>query len=80
MKSKNANPLYVIKGDQVEAADNFFDLIVKKFNLTPLIDILTSILKMLLENIKTYSAFIIAQDFLDLLISKIELFKKYSIV
>jgi hypothetical protein len=77
---KSTNPLYVVKGDQVEAAENFFDLIIKKLNLSPVIEILTYILKLLLENIKTYSAFIIAKDFLDLLISKIELFKKYSIV
>ncbi len=80
MKKKNQNPLYVVKGDQVEAAENFLDLIIKKFNLAPIIDILTNILKMLLENVKTYSAFVVAKEFLDFLVSKLELFKKYSII
>ncbi len=80
MKKKNQNPLYVVKGDQVEAAENFLDLIIKKFNLAPIIEILTNILKMLLDNVKTYSAFVVAKEFLDFLVSKLELFKKYSII
>ena len=74
------NPLYVVKGDQVEQADNFVDLIIKKLNLQPVIDFLQMVLKMLLENVKTYAAFTVVMDFVDLVVQKIELFKKYSIV
>lgn len=77
---KNKNPLYVVKGDHVEEAKNMMDLLVKKLNLTPVIEFFEFVLRMLLENIKTYSAFLVVQEFIDLIVQKIELFKKYSIV
>ena len=80
MKSRAKNPLYVVKNNHVEEADNLMDLLIKKFNLAPLFEILGNILQMLLENVRTYSAFLVVQDFLDFFISKVELFRKYSIV
>ncbi len=77
---KNKNPLYVVKENHVEEANNFIDLLMKKFNIAPVIEILSNILKFLLENVKTYSAFIMVQDFIDFLVHKLELFKKYSLV
>lgn len=80
MSERAKNPLYVVKGDHVEQADNFVDLLIKKFNLAPVMEVLGNILAMLLENVKTYSAFVVVQEFLDFFISKFELFRKYSIV
>lgn len=42
---KNKNPLYVVKGKEVQEAFGIFDLVVKKFNLEPVIRVLESILK-----------------------------------
>jgi hypothetical protein len=80
MSNRAKNPLYVVKNGHVEEAENFMDLLIKKFNLTPVFEILGNILQMLLENVKTYSAFVVVQEFLDFFISKVELFRKYSIV
>jgi hypothetical protein len=77
---KNKNPLYVVKGDQVEAATDLFDMLVKKLNLTPVIEIFTSLVKILLENISTYAMFIAVKEFFDFLIQKIELFRKFSLI
>ena len=78
-KQKNSNPLYVVKGDQVEQANNFLDMLVKKFNLEPLIELLMNILKTLLENVSSYPMFLMAKDFLDQILARFELFKKFSI-
>lgn len=80
MSAKPKNPLYVVKGDQVEEANNFVDLIIKKLNLEPLIEVMINILKMLLENIQSYSAFTMVKDYLDFLVQRFELFRKFSIV
>ena len=77
---KNENPLYVVKGDNVEEAKNLLDLFIKKLNLGPVLEVLQNILMMLMENVQSYAAFVAVQDFLDFIIQKIELFRKYSIV
>jgi hypothetical protein len=80
MSKKQKNPLYVVKGDSVEAASNILDLLVKKFNLAPIVDLFMNIMKMLLENIKSYAALEIAISFFDDFMKRIELFKNYSII
>ncbi|MAX66128.1 MAG: hypothetical protein QF441_10735 [Bacteriovoracaceae bacterium] len=80
MKNKNQNPLYVVKKDHVEAADNLIDLLIKKFNLGPLLEILQSIIVMLIENVKNYAAFLVLKEFIEFMLNKLELFRKYSIV
>ncbi|MEE2670525.1 MAG: hypothetical protein VYA54_02375 [Bdellovibrionota bacterium] len=78
-RKKNSNPLYVVKGDQVEPAENFVELLIKKFNLEPLIELMMNILKTLMENVASYPMFMLVKDFLDQLMARIELFKKFSI-
>ncbi len=80
MSAKAKNPLYVVKSDHVEEANNFFDLIVKKLNLEPVIELFMSLLKMLMENIQSYEGLKFVQEYLDLLLQKFELFRKYSIL
>jgi hypothetical protein len=68
MKAKSKNPLYVVKGKDVQEASNMFDMIVKKFNLEPLMLFVQNMLKMILENIKSYPTFVALKNFLDELI------------
>lgn len=51
---KNKNPLYVVKGKEVEEATGLLDLVIKKFNLGPVIQILQNIFQMLLEQVKNW--------------------------
>jgi hypothetical protein len=78
--SKNQNPLYVVKGDQVEEAAGFVDMLLKKFNLGPVLDILNALFNMLVENIKTYAIFVAVSEFFDLVVERIKLFKQFSLV
>jgi hypothetical protein len=65
---KNKNPLYVVKGKDVQEAKDIFDLVIKKLNLEPVVQFIQSILKMILENIKNYPTFIAMKNLLDELI------------
>lgn len=80
MRAKNKNPLYVVKGDQVQAASGIFDMLIKKFNLEPLIDIIMNIFKMLMEQVSSYSGFMVIKSLFDEFMQRVELFKKYSIL
>ena len=55
---KNKNPLYVVKGKDVQEAKDLFDLVIKKLNLEPVVQFILTMLKMILENIKNYPTFI----------------------
>lgn len=79
-KKKNQNPLYVVKDDHVEQASGIFDLLMKKFNLTGLVDILNAFFNVLFENVKTYAVFVAISEFVDLIVEKLKLFKQFSIV
>ena len=68
---KNKNPLYVVKGKEVQEAFGLFDLVVKKFNLEPVIRVLESIFKMLLEQVKTWETFIAVKKFIDEMIETV---------
>jgi hypothetical protein len=57
-----------VKGKDVQEASNMFDMIVKKFNLEPLMLFVQNMLKMILENIKSYPTFVALKNFLDELI------------
>ncbi len=76
---KNKNPLYVVKKDYVEEAQGVLDLIIKKLNLTPIIEFLMALIKMLLENVKSYAAFEAISDTVEDIFNRIELFRKFSI-
>ena len=70
MKNKMKNPLYVVKGQEVQEANGVFDLVVKKLNLEPLIKFIQNIVKILLEQIKSYPTFIAIKAFLDEFLGK----------
>jgi hypothetical protein len=77
---KTKNPLYVVKGKDVQEASNLFDLVVKKFNLEPVIQFFQSMLKLLLEQIKNYPTFLAIKNILDELIIKyFGLVKKFGL-
>lgn len=69
MKSKN--PLYVVKGKNVQEAKNLFDLVLKKFNLEPAFEVLTSIVKMLLSQVTSYPMFVAVKNWFDQVLTKI---------
>ena len=77
---KQKNPLYVVKGKDVQEAKNMMDLVIKKFNLGPVIQVLQNILKMILDNIKDYPTFQAMKSFLDELVVKyFVLVKKFGL-
>jgi len=80
MSAKIKNPLYVVKEDHVEKASGLFDLLIKKFNLAPVFEILMNILKMLLDNVQTYQGVKMINEYLDFLNKKFQLFKNFSII
>lgn len=80
MKAKTKNPLYVIKGKDVQEVSDVFDLVIKKFNLEPVLQVLQNLLQLILDNLKTYPAFIAMKEFLDELIAKyVSLLKKLGV-
>lgn len=80
MKSKAKNPLYVVKGKDVEEASSVFDLVIKKFNLGQVVEFVQNMLKMLLENIKSYPTFVAMKNFLDeLIIRYFALVKRFGL-
>lgn len=62
---KNKNPLYVVKGQNVEQAKNFFDLLIKKFDLEPVMRILNQIFEFLLSQVKSYPMFVAVKSMID---------------
>lgn len=79
-KAKAKNPLYVVKGKDVEEAESIVDLVIKKFNLAPMLQMLQNIFKMLLENVKDYQSFKVVKSLLDELVVKyFSLVKKFGL-
>lgn len=79
-KAKTKNPLYVVKGKDVQEASSVLDLVIKKLSLEPAIKVFQSLLQILMEHIKTYPAFIAMKEFFDNLVAKyFELAKKFGI-
>ena len=68
--SKLKNPLYVVKGKDVEAAFGFFDLIIKKLNLGPVIQMFQALMTEMLKSVQTYSMFVAVKKIIDELIVK----------
>lgn len=69
---KNKNPLYVVKGKEVQEASSVFDLVIKKFNLEPAINILKNIFMLLLEQVENFAMFKAVKGFIDEMIAKIK--------
>lgn len=79
---KKKNPLYVVtkKGSVVEEATNRFDALVKKFNLTPVLEMLNMLIEWLLEQVKDYPTFMAIKKFIDLMVGRVELLVKFRLV
>jgi hypothetical protein len=75
---KKKNPLYVVKGNDVQEANGVFDLLMKKLNLEPLLSILKNLFEMLLEMVSSYSMFVVVKEFIDHVVARLELFQKFS--
>ena len=77
---KNKNPLYVVSGQEVEEANGLVDFLVKKLKLEPAINFLNMLFELLLSQIDSYPVFIAVKEFIDLVMKRIELFQKVSIL
>jgi hypothetical protein len=62
---KNKNPLYVVKGQNVEQAKNLFDMLIKKLDLEPVMRILNQLLEFLLSQVKSYPMFAVVKSLID---------------
>lgn len=63
MKSKN--PLYVVKGQNVEEVKNLFDMLLKKFDLEPAFRVLQQLMEFLLSQVKSYPMFLAVKALVD---------------
>mgnify|MGYP003393141551 CR=1 FL=1 len=70
------NPLYVVKGQQVEQAKNLFDLFVKKFDLEPVVAFLQQLLTMLLAQVQSYPVFLAVKGIVDQIMAQIQMLTK----
>lgn len=54
---KKKNPLYVVtnEGKDVETAENFWDAIVKRFNLAPLLEVAEFLLQAMMKYVQSYA-------------------------
>ena len=79
--AKPKNPLYVVKkkSNVVEEASGLVDLIVKKLNMEPAIQILNNIFQLLLGMVQDYPTFKAIKEVIDLLVGKLQLFTKFGI-
>ena len=68
---KNKNPLYVVKGKEVQEASSLMDLVIKRFNLEPAINILRNIFYLLLEQVENFAWFQAVAKFYNDMVQKI---------
>lgn len=82
MAKKTKNPLYVVtqKGSVVEEAAGFIDLLIKKFNLAPVINFFNWLFKALLEQVEDYPTFIAVKNFIDRVMKRFRLFLAYDLI
>lgn len=78
---KNKNPLYVVKGKEVEEAHSMIELVIKKFNLEPAINLMRNIFYLLLEQVENFATYKAVKNFIDEVIQKMhDLGKKLGIL
>ncbi len=75
---KNKNPLYVVKGKDVEPATGVVDLIVKKLNLQPALEFFEYLFNLLLSMVDSYPKLKAVMDFMDMVVARVKLFKNFS--
>lgn len=75
-KSKK-NPLYVVKngkkGSVVEEASGLIDLVIKKFNLAPALEILRGLFEQLMSMVTSYAMFEVVKKTFDDLIAQLNI-------
>ena len=73
VNNKNSNPLYVVKnnGVDVESANSFFDLFLKKTGLDQVLVVLENILAILLSQVSSYPIFMEVKKIFDQLFEKV---------
>lgn len=69
---KNKNPLYVVKGKDVLEADSVLDLVIKRFNLEPLITVMKNILNLLMAQVETFAWYIAVKKIFDEMMEKVK--------
>lgn len=67
---KNKNPLYVVSKDNVvEEVENYWQVIVKRFNLAPFIAAVNELIEFIWKQIDSYPMMEAAKGFLDKIIA-----------
>jgi hypothetical protein len=61
------NPLYFVKGKDVEAVNNMFELILKRLGLTPVLELI----KTLINQVKSYPMLEVVNKLIGELIEKV---------
>ncbi len=62
---KTKNPLYVVKGKTVLEAQGVVDLVLKRFNLEPMVEALMKITHFLLALVKDYPTYLAVKKIVD---------------
>lgn len=65
------NPLYVVKGSTVLEAKNLFDMVLKRFNLEGIYEVVMNILRLLLSQVKSYPMLLVVKGIVDQLVNKL---------
>jgi hypothetical protein len=73
-KTEKKNPLFVVtnNGQDVESAESFFDALVKKFGLAPIIEFMNTIIQMIVEQVGGMVALELIRGFLDEMVDALE--------
>lgn len=71
-KNKSTNPLYVVRnnGVDVEEANNFLDMILKKTGIDKVLPILETFFQLILAQVQSYPVFIEVKKMFDRLFEK----------
>lgn len=78
MKNNQKNPLYVVKGKDVVQTNGALDFVLTKLNLAPLIELLKSMLKFLADQVDSYAALQVFKETFDVIMARIELWRRFS--
>lgn len=68
------NPLFVVtnNGQDVEQAESFFDALIKKFGLAPLVEFMNTVIQMIMEQVGGMVALELIRGFLDEMVDALE--------
>jgi hypothetical protein len=72
MSEKSKNPLYVVKGKNVEMASGLFDMLIKRFDLAPVVAMLQQLLSMLLAQVNSYPLLAQVKTLVDVVLAQLQ--------